>query len=322
MVRIHTIDISPPLINASCAWSSDLNQLQELYDSPYTGAVTTRTATLDGFQEDESHTVAFTTHTTSTLNSYGYSPHPLSTYLSWIQQIFTSRADVKSQLKPFIVSITTSNPNTLRELMHSIQHLREKLKRDTLIAPKNPQIAVEFNTSCPNIQDASPPSYTPSALLPILAVLADEFSKDPTLTFGLKLPPYVYREQFHAILETVETVGLQSCPIAFFTSTNTLGNSLLYPEQVAKDVSDYALPTALGGLGGELIHPLSLGNVHTFRELLRSARYARLHTIQLIGVGGVSSKEAAQRMYNAGASVVGCATYFGKEGTRAFQMLS
>ncbi|KAF8349854.1 hypothetical protein F5887DRAFT_1059109 [Amanita rubescens] len=274
MVRIHTIDISPPLINASCAWSSDLNQLQELYDSPYTGAVTTRTATLDGFQEDESHTVAFTTHTTSTLNSYGYSPHPLSTYLSWIQQIFTSRADVKSQLKPFIVSITTSNPNTLRELMHSIQHLREKLKRDTLIAPKNPQIA---------------------------------FSKDPTLTLGLKLPPYVYREQFHAILETVET--------RFLPSTNTLGNSLLYPEQVAKDVAHYALPTALGGLGGELIHPLSLGNVHTFRELLRSARYARLHTIQLIG-------EAAQRMYKAGASVVGCATYFGKEGTRAFQMLS
>jgi dihydroorotate dehydrogenase (fumarate) len=57
MVKINSIDISPPLINSSCAWSSDLNQLQELYDSPYTGAVTTRTATVDGFKEDESHTV-------------------------------------------------------------------------------------------------------------------------------------------------------------------------------------------------------------------------------------------------------------------------
>ena len=57
MVRIHTSDISPPLVNASCAWSSDFGQLQELYNSPYTGAVTTRTATLDGFQEDASHAV-------------------------------------------------------------------------------------------------------------------------------------------------------------------------------------------------------------------------------------------------------------------------
>lgn len=57
MVKINSIDISPPLINSSCAWSSDLKQLQELYDSPYTGAVTTRTATNDGFKEDESHTV-------------------------------------------------------------------------------------------------------------------------------------------------------------------------------------------------------------------------------------------------------------------------
>ena len=97
---------------------------------------------------------------------------------------------------------------------------------------------------------------------------------------------------------------------------------MLYPEQVAQDVADYAVPTALGGLGGELIHPLSLGNVHTFRNLLSSDRYAGLHAIKLIGVGGVSSKEAAERMYKAGASVVGCATYFGKEGTLAFQMLS
>lgn len=57
MVKINTIDISPPLINSSSAWSSELKQLQELYDSPYTGAVTTRTATINGFNEDDSHTV-------------------------------------------------------------------------------------------------------------------------------------------------------------------------------------------------------------------------------------------------------------------------
>jgi dihydroorotate dehydrogenase (fumarate) len=57
MVQINTIDITPPLLNSSCAWSSDLTQLKALYDSPYTGAITTRTATLNGFKENETHTV-------------------------------------------------------------------------------------------------------------------------------------------------------------------------------------------------------------------------------------------------------------------------
>ena len=57
MVRIHTIDIVPPIANASCAWASDYEQLRELYECPHTGAVTTRTATLTGFAEDGKHTV-------------------------------------------------------------------------------------------------------------------------------------------------------------------------------------------------------------------------------------------------------------------------
>lgn len=65
MVHIGSIDISPPLINSSCAWASDLAQLQELYDCPHTGAVTTRTATLNGFPQNSSHTVCFEARTLS-----------------------------------------------------------------------------------------------------------------------------------------------------------------------------------------------------------------------------------------------------------------
>ena len=59
MVQIRTINIDPPLINTSCAWASEFSQLKELYDSPFTGAVTTRTATLNGFDQNETHTVCF-----------------------------------------------------------------------------------------------------------------------------------------------------------------------------------------------------------------------------------------------------------------------
>lgn len=57
MVDINKIRIEPPILNASCAWASELAQLEELYNSPHTGAVTIRTATLAGFSEDSSHAV-------------------------------------------------------------------------------------------------------------------------------------------------------------------------------------------------------------------------------------------------------------------------
>ena len=57
MVRVNTLEIDPPLINASCAWACEYDQLRELYDCPYIGAVTTRTAILNGFSETERNTV-------------------------------------------------------------------------------------------------------------------------------------------------------------------------------------------------------------------------------------------------------------------------
>lgn len=57
MVKLHTLNVDPPLMNSSCVWASDFEQLRELYDTPFTGAVTTRTATFNGFSEDGSNTV-------------------------------------------------------------------------------------------------------------------------------------------------------------------------------------------------------------------------------------------------------------------------
>ncbi|KAF9456809.1 FMN-linked oxidoreductase [Collybia nuda] len=330
MVKINTIDISPPLINSSCAWSSDLRQLQELYDSSYTGAVTTRTATLSGFKEDASHTVAFSSSTLTSINSYGYSPHPLEAYLSWIDTILTSHSSEVPARKPFIISITSSDPTTLRLMVQAIQRFRARIDGDGSHSGQS-AIAVELNTSCPNIPNSPPTGYTFSSLVPLLEVLRDEYAHDQTLTIGLKLPPFVYREQFLGVLEGINTLcissgdgGTDKCPFAFFTCTNTLGNTLMFPEQASPagspEASPFAVPTALGGLAGESLHALSLGNVYTFGQLLRE--HDRLKGIKIIGVGGVTTKEAADRMRRAGADIVGCATVFGKEGARAFEILT
>jgi dihydroorotate dehydrogenase (fumarate) len=88
--------------------------------------------------------------------------------------------------------------------------------------------------------------------------------------------------------------------------------------------TDFALSTVLGGLAGEALHPLALGNVYRFSQSLKGLKkdHSPASRIKIIGVGGVTSKEARERMIKAGADVVACATLFGREGVKAFEILS
>jgi len=180
-------------------------------------------------------------------------------------------------------------------------------------------------------------------LQPILDVLARYFRDDPTLVIGLKLPPYVYSTQFDELLQVIATYsrpypGDESrriSPFAFLTSTNTLGQTLFFAEQAsllsgkaaaasddATPPAEFALPVALGGMAGEALHPLALGNVYTLRRLLDAHEESSLREISIIGVGGVTTRAAHVRMRRAGASVVACATILVREGVSVFEKLS
>jgi dihydroorotate dehydrogenase (fumarate) len=219
---------------------------------------------------------------TSTLNSYGYSPHPLSTYLQWIKEIILQHPE---SMKPFIISITSSDPKELGDMVSSVQMLRQELadidldgkrsidgtnvtngadvvngtnskgSKDSR-SPSHERIAIEVNTSCPNIPHKPPPAYDMPALLPLLQVLAEHYRQDPSLTIGLKLPPYVYAGQFGEVVGVIASLssttqvsgkrnvvddgreerrgadGGMRNPIAFLTCTNTLGSSLMFEDQV------------------------------------------------------------------------------------------
>ncbi|TCD66784.1 dihydroorotate dehydrogenase [Steccherinum ochraceum] len=333
MVKIHSIDISPPLLNSSCAWASDLKQLTELYESAHTGAVTTRTAKLNGFQEGPQHTVVFAAESVSSLNSYGYSPYPLRQYIEWTYALLTSSTQSP---KPVILSITDSSPPLVAEMLLQIHDLRRRLKSHFLgqsssIDPSS-LVAVELNTSCPNIPDLPPPSYDPETLAPFLSVLAASFKSDPTLTIGLKLPPYVYAAQFKALVEAVaqhsfDLDGHRINPIAYLACTNTLGSSFMFSDQIVhsdqpQDALTAALPTGFGGLAGEAIHPISLGNVRSFAQLIGDHPDPSIHEMKIFGIGGLTNASAKARMHEAGAHVVGCATLLGRHGVKAFEMLA
>ncbi|KZT06204.1 FMN-linked oxidoreductase [Laetiporus sulphureus 93-53] len=334
MVQIHTLAIDPPLLNASCMWASELSQLRELYNSPFTGAVTTRTAILDGYKENESNQFVFSADKLTTLNSFGYSPHPLSQYIEWVFTVLTSSeaAPTRAAPKPIIMSVTASNPIDLAQVITDVQSLRERLRTASFPSPiVDPAtlVAIELNTSCPNIPSAPPPSYHLPSLRPLLAVLASAAHADPSFTIGLKLPPYPDVTRAKDVLDCLAeyTSSGSRSPFAFLTCTNTLGGSVLFSDQVdggvgAHGTPAFALPPALGGLGGVQLHPLALGTVLSFSRALAAHADPALRAIKIIGVGGVTDRAAAKRMRAAGASAVACATLLGKEGVRAFEILS
>ena len=263
-----------------------------------------------------------------TLNSFGYSPHPLSSYLEWLHVILSHGTNSK----PFIISITSNSASELARMVEDVQGLRQSLGDGVEGTPS--RVAVELNTSCPNIRGKPPPAYSFTTLLPLLEVLAQSYRTDRTLTIGLKLAPYVASFQFEDVVKNVASFsydledGNRANPFAFFACTNTVGNSLLFAHQTgsslpAGDEADgYALGPVLGGLAGEPIHALSLGNVFSFAKLLESHGDKALREIKLIGVGGVVDKQGVERMKKVGATVVGCATLLGREGVKGFEKLA
>ncbi|THY64200.1 FMN-linked oxidoreductase [Aureobasidium pullulans] len=313
------LSIEPPLLNSANPWCSTREDLEALYLCPNTGAVTTRTSLLHGFPHDDSiHQHAFfsTQSQTSTtapdytisgkeypasLNTLGYSPTPLDTYLTWIEQIVTASPNAKP--KPFVVSVTGSP-----------QHVAECYTRVAALAARlHIPLAVEVNLSCPNIANKPPPAYSGDALKEYLDALKDI---PRTVPLGLKTPPYTYAGQFKTLIDTLRGAGTQ---IDFLTATNTLGSCLVLGNEGARQYQPLlpsAAGTGIGGLAGEPLHPLALGNVATLRQMLNE--HAGLHDIDIIGVGGVSDAAGFARMRAVGAKVVAVGTALGREGLPVF----
>ena len=229
-------------------------------------------------------------------------------------------------------------------MLVELQDLRTRLHRAHQKHPSVPGapdpstlVGIELNTSCPNIKDTSPPAYNFTLLMPLLDTLSSAYFSDPTLTIGLKLPPYLYSMRFQEVVRSLATYSrmkpgpdgadVSVNPFSYLECTNTIGNSLLFGDQVVPapqraDGSPFALATPLGGLGGEAVHALALGNVFSFSQLLAAHSDPAMQKMVVIGVGGVTSAEAVSRMLRAGAKVIACATLLGREGVKGFERLS
>lgn len=308
----------PPLLNTPNPKATSKEELFALYDSPYLGAITSRTSMLEGFAHDDTiHKYTFfdalsgkyavvnnTGELASSLNTLGYSPIPLATYLQYLQEIHCA-----SQYKDKLMIISVAgNSVEIRDSYALIVQCQQATGMN---------MAMEINLSCPNIPDKIPPAYAKSELLEYFNVLLDSFAEF-TLPIGLKLPPYTYHEQFLDLIKALQFINssVKSRPIRFLTSTNTIGNSLLLDVDKFEPVLG---PVALGGMAGANLHPLALGNVYTLRKLLNE--YA-LGDIFLIGVGGVRDLAGYYRMRKAGADMVGIASAMLARGLEVFKEIA
>lgn len=339
-----TLKFDPPLLNSANPWATSKEDLQALYDCPYTGALTTRTSITDGFDHDDTiHQYCFFNHqehdpeqhdvsecspsstkSISSLNTLGYSPLSTKQYLGMISDIILQSN--RSLPKPVIFSVTGTPIDIVTHYI-SIAQAQYKLSQEQCTQMT---FLMEINLSCPNIAGKPPPAYSKAALADYFMKLSKWRQVSDTVMVGIKTPPYTYQTQFDeiiaALLESVQTAMDDKCPISFITATNTLGNCLVLSDAALPPNSPTAIPaiksssgTGIGGLAGSALHPLALGNVATLRRMLDS--HKELKHIEIIGVGGVSDTAGYKRMRGVGASAVAVGTALGVEGTNIFEKI-
>jgi dihydroorotate dehydrogenase (fumarate) len=223
--------------------------------------------------------------------------------------------------KPFIVSVTGKADEVARCYALMAKTLSERKEGGLMLM-------MEINLSCPNIPDKPPPAYDSKSLAEYIAAIGKAQSQAESenhhpLHVGIKTPPYTYHGQFEQLINVLEAWAAlhNSCPISFITATNTLGSCLVLQED-GKLALGSVNGEGIGGMAGDALHPLALGNVKTIRTMLNASVYPEVRNITIIGTGGVSDAAGFTRMRSVGETAVGVGTALGRQGVAIFTKIT
>ncbi|APA15432.1 hypothetical protein SS1G_09113 [Sclerotinia sclerotiorum 1980 UF-70] len=329
----NALGISPPLINSANPWATSKGDLLALYSSPHTGAVTVRTSLLNPFPHaSQLHQYTFfdpksnstcasisegrsniIPGETNSLNTLGYSPISLDSYLDIVLELAKDESFQLLTPKPWIISVTGSAEEVAECYRHVLrQHGKANLN-----------LMMEINLSCPNIVGKPPPAYNEEAMASYIKVIRGVKAEAPnSIHVGIKTPPYTYSEQFRNLISALESgASLDGgIPISFITATNTLGSCLVIDES-GNPVLGSSSGEGIGGMAGDALHPIALGNVRTIRKMLDASPIKGVRNMEIIGVGGVKDSPSFTRMRIVGASIVGVGTALGREGVGIFEQI-
>lgn len=281
------------LYNASGVMCTSKDQLESVLSNNYTGAVVTKSCTLNyrkGNPEPRYHDSGDTILSSNwSINSMGIPNNGIDYYLNY-------HRDNHNSIKPYIVSVSGMSVNENMEIIKKIDSTMPKVD------------AIELNLSCPNIPNKPQLSYDFEGMDEALRKLISD--RDNTqIPIGLKLSPYFDVSHFNSAAEVLEPYCNH---LSFLTCSNSIGNGLL----INPDTETTLIhpKNGLGGCGGDFMKPVALSNVYTFNRLLGDK-------IDIIGCGGVNHGDDVFNLVLAGAKAVQIGTLIARLGVNHFEVL-
>lgn len=277
---INGIKLPLCIMNASGVLCSTDQELSNLLNS-FSGGVVTKSCTSKPREGNVSP--RYFEWNAGSINSMGLPNRGINFYISFLEK--------KKINKPIFLSISGLSPEENYFLI-------QKANQSSKIT------AIELNLSCPNILEKKEILDYNFYKISNFIENIFKFNKIP---LGIKLPPYFYETQ----IKNMASI-LNQFPISFITCINSLPNGLFI------DLNQEAVvirpKKGFGGIGGSVIKPFALANIHKFYTYIRK-------DISIIGCGGISSGKDIFEHILCGASAVQIGTQFMKEGISVFERL-
>ena len=300
----YHLNLINPLINASgvkCMYSSQLDELA----SSNIGSIVTKTCTPSPRQGNPEPRYYEPKNHLLTINSMGLPNEGVQYYLDYYKK---KSASLQLSGKGRFLSLGGLSINENLNMLDIIYQNPENL---TYLD------AIEVNLSCPNIVGKAQLGYDFQNLESYLRVIFTKIKKleemllvdmtknvelekpelkdkDDTkykVLIGCKLPPYFDMSHFQLVADILNKFPR----LDYINCINSIGNGLV----IDSDTETVVIKpkNGFGGLGGKLVKPTALANVHQFYRLLGGK-------VKIIGCGGVSNGDDLFQMILAGATLV------------------
>ena len=310
------------LYNASGPRSGTVEALKRVTASQSTGAVLSKSATLESQTGNPQPRIYHDETTATSYNCEGLPNQGIDYYINVdnIKEILGETKDgdgtegamttTTKQRKPYIVSLSGK---TLEDNLVMLQRIAG-LSTEALSYVS----AIELNLACPNIIGKPILAYDMEQLQDVLKRISQVFGsyfqsgsslKMPPL--GVKLPPYLDMTQLQIVADVLNQYA--GSLLSYITCINTLGNALPIDLSVQQP---YILANAgMAGMSGRALKATALANIRKLRQCLAPS-------IDIVGVGGIETGEDVIAMVLAGAKAVQIGTVHWKEGPSCFDRIA
>jgi dihydroorotate dehydrogenase (fumarate) len=298
--KLKNLEFNTPFINASGCLCRGKNELNQLISSKYKNdAVISKSSTI--YHRDGNESPRYKEYSNLSINSMGLPNNGIFYYLNYFEN---------SKVNPKKRFISLSGM-TLDENIIMLEKCYSYYNTNKCIH------GVEINLSCPNIKGKSQIGYDFDTMITYLTKIFNSITKfeeknktqQKKLLIGIKLPPYFDIVHF----EIVANILSKFDRLDFITCINSIGNGLM----IDTDTESVVIKpkNGFGGIGGSVVKPTALANVHKFYQLLGDK-------IDIIGCGGITNGEDVFQHILAGASMVSIGTELMKQGPIIFNHLN